>query len=112
MTQHHAPKPGGTTQFLFLAASINHFSRISQHLSALSQLSSRFEIIEALKAGVAEASQKTTYDDTRFQEWTRNEADKTICAPAVIATGITSASDGVLLANHCVTLPTSDMTNK
>ena len=91
---------------------IDLFRRMSQHLSALTQLSSRFEIIDALKAGVTEQSQKTPYDDANFQEWTRQEADKTVCAPAVIATGITSASDGVLLADYCVTLPISDMINK
>ncbi|PVH81355.1 hypothetical protein DL98DRAFT_571223 [Cadophora sp. DSE1049] len=86
--------------------------QISQHLSVLSQLSSRFDIIDAMRAGVTEESQNSAYNDVHFQEWTRQEADKTVCAPTVIATGITSSSDGALLANYCAILTHSDMINK
>ncbi|KAG4433287.1 hypothetical protein IFR05_011232 [Cadophora sp. M221] len=86
--------------------------RVSQHLSALNQLSSRFDIINALKEGVAEESQRSPYDNSLFQKWTQDEADKAVSANEVISTGTTSASDGVLLAKHCATLTPSAMVNK
>ncbi|KAH7327404.1 hypothetical protein BKA65DRAFT_597938 [Rhexocercosporidium sp. MPI-PUGE-AT-0058] len=87
--------------------------QISKHLSVLSQLASRFDIINALKEGVSEEIGKgSTYNDSLFQEWTREEADKAVSADAVIASGVTSASDGVLLANYCATLAHSAMVNK
>ncbi|KAH6692885.1 hypothetical protein BKA61DRAFT_742360 [Leptodontidium sp. MPI-SDFR-AT-0119] len=86
--------------------------QVSQHLSALSQLSSRFDIINALKEGVREELQRTSYDDSLFQEWAEKEASKAVSANEVIATGMRTAGDGVLLANYCAALTASVMVNK
>lgn len=59
-----------------------------------------------------EELQRTSYDDSLFQEWAEKEASKAVSANEVIATGMRTAGDGVLLANYCAALTASVMVNK
>jgi hypothetical protein len=85
-------------------------SRLSLHVTAFSELSDRFDIINAVQEGLAEEIHRHAHvDATSYQAWVYEEADRAISDMAVI---IRSAKDGVALANYCKALPRPDIFSK
>ncbi|KAL2061184.1 hypothetical protein VTL71DRAFT_7457 [Oculimacula yallundae] len=78
------------------------FPHASKHISSLSQLSSRLEIINAFKAGVVIECRRTGRVDTPYLKWCLQEANNAVSDPAIIATGITVGEDGATLARQCI----------